>query len=327
MSASRLLKWGAVATLLVASTAFVFAGGALGQFAPEHDWGHGGPTYNVTFSETGLAPGTHWSVQVYGHWGWHRGFERHGRMFSDNSTIVLQLPNGTFNYRVHSVEGYTVSGGGLGNVIVNGSATTVSIVFTPLPTYTVTFSETGLASGTNWTVALFGHGHGPWGPGGRHLVETSSSSSITFSLTNGTYHYVIFRVAGYSLPESQSFGRVVVNGSAASVNVAFTKLVLYTVTFSETGLPSGTNWTVGVGSWETGFEAGRSDTSSITFSLPNGTYFYFVGHVHNYTVNGTHFGRFNVSGAAVTIDVNFVPASDGWDSDALSSEAIAAVPH
>ena len=52
----------------------------------------------------------------------------------------------------------------------------------PGPRYNVTFQETGLPAGTFWGVSV--QGHYGWG---HHRGEISNTSSIVFSLPNGTY--------------------------------------------------------------------------------------------------------------------------------------------
>ncbi|MHB8553412.1 MAG: hypothetical protein ACYDAO_07520 [Thermoplasmataceae archaeon] len=80
----------------------------------------------------------------------------------------------------------------------------------PSPSYySVTFSETGLSSGTSWYVSLSG------------VTKTSTSSSITFSKEDGTYSYTIGAVSGYSV--SPSSGSVSVSGGSKSVAVTYTE--------------------------------------------------------------------------------------------------------
>jgi hypothetical protein len=76
--------------------------------------------------------------------------------------------------------------------------------------YPVTFTETGLPSGTNWTVALNG------------TLNVSATNMITFTEPNGSYPFSVGRVAGYGT--SQSSGVVVVNGSRANETIPFTSI-------------------------------------------------------------------------------------------------------
>ncbi|MGP6293572.1 hypothetical protein [Caldiplasma sukawensis] len=118
--------------------------------------------------------------------------------------------------------------------------------------YNVTFNKTGLPTGTSWSVSVNG------------VNYSSSSSSITVKLLNGTYNYnsntVDTSYIGYG-------GSFTVNGSSLIEQVHF--LELYKVTFNETGLPPGTNWYVNLSN---GMSSGPINGSSYTFHLPNGTY-------------------------------------------------------
>lgn len=195
--------------------------------------------YTVTFSETGLPVGTSWSVTLNGVPG-----------SSTTSTIAFTEPDGVYPFTVGSIAGYVATPAS-GSVTVSGASTTVAIVWTPY-SYTVTFTESGLPSGTSWSVALNG------------VRGISTTPSIAFAEGNGTYPYTIGIVPGYfATPAS---GSVSVVGAPATVSVAWS-LTTYSVTFVESGLPTGTNWTVALSG------TSRSTTgTSLLFSEPNGTY-------------------------------------------------------
>ena len=74
--------------------------------------------------------------------------------------------------------------------------------------YTATFTETGLPTGTTWSVTLNG------------TMESSTSSTIAFIEPNGTYAYTISNVSGYSV--SPSSGSIVVNGNNISKTITYT---------------------------------------------------------------------------------------------------------
>jgi hypothetical protein len=313
MSAWRVAKWSALAVLLVAGSAFGYAGAVAAQGYWHSHGGPSGPTYNTTFNESGLSAGTNWSVSISGHGGWHHFFRGHFER-SNAPSITFALPNGTYHYRIHPVPGYALPSPASGTINVSGaSPAVVSVSFAKLEKFTVTFTETGLPSGTNWSVAVAGGGHGDFGP--RHHFATSSTSTITFSLTNGTYRYFVFGVAGYAIADNGSHGVVNVSGaSPPAVTVTFDKLATYAVTFTETGLPSGTNWSVVVlardGWGPSSVVVGTSNGTTISFELTNGTYVYFVGHVPGYMVSSGRFGELTVAGASPpTVDVTFVAFS------------------
>ncbi len=81
----------------------------------------------------------------------------------------------------------------------------------PAPTYPVTFTESGLPAGAEWSVTL--------GTGS----NSSSSASVGFGVTNGTYLYSIPSVteSGDRYGATPPNGSVAVNGSAVRISLAF----------------------------------------------------------------------------------------------------------
>ena len=244
-------------------------------------------TYGLTFSEAGLPTGTNWSVTLNG-----------DTEFSTTPTIAFTQPNGTYSFTVASVSGYHVSPSS-GNVTVSGAAVTESITFSPrvATTYAVTFTESGLPSGTAWSVALSGAGGSGVAPG-----------SIQFNEANGTYSFTVGSVAGYTA--SPSSGSVTVNGASVNESITFTPSVAatYAVTFTESGLPTGTSWSVTLSG-----VLQSSSTSTITFQEPNGTYAFSAGSVSGYNVAPST-GNLRVSGAPVTQALTFSATSSSTSS-------------
>ena len=154
--------------------------------------------------------------------------------------------------------------------------------------YTVTFTESGLPSGTTWYVNLTN--------GMKSGAITGTSYS--FSLTNGSYSYTIATTDKTYSP-SPSSGGFTVNGASLSESVTFSK-VTYTVTFTESGLPSGVEWYVN----GTGFSDHASAPSNISFSLTNGTYVFTVTNLSSYYTT-TYSFTVNVDGNNVTETVNY----------------------
>ncbi len=77
-------------------------------------------TYNVTIRESGLALNTTWAVTV------------DGITYNVTGTeIVLSLANGTYNYTVKSIGGYSLNNGS-GNFTVNGLPTSLNIKYSPV---------------------------------------------------------------------------------------------------------------------------------------------------------------------------------------------------
>ncbi len=267
--------------------------------------------YSVTFSEAGLTKGTPWSVTLAG-----------STRSSSSSTVQFTKGNGSYAFSVGGVSGYTASPSS-GTVTVNGASVTQSVAFSPsaVATYAVTFTESGLPSGTAWSVALSGAGGSGVAPG-----------SIAFNEANGTYSFTVGSVAGYTAnPPS---GSVTVNGAAVTQAIVFSSSTapLYPVTFTESGLPSGTAWSVLLN----GVTGGASAPGSIVFSEPNGTYSFTIGSVAGFTASPSS-GSVTVNGAAVNEVATFSPVSatgyyavtfttqglpagtGGWSVDVLSS--------
>lgn len=333
MQAPRTLAWAifvglAVVVSAVAGLSLVgtsTASAATGSV--EGPWTGSGPTYVVTFSETGLPAGTNWTVEVYVT---PLSFEDRGGHFntSRESELTFALPNGTYNFRAFPANGYDPTPY-RGSFAVNGaSPPPIALHFGRATLYTVTFTETGLPTGTRWGVVLQGSDwcdpSGWWcgwsgGVGGG--FNSSRTNVLTFRLPNGTYNYTVLGVPGFSIVGLPN-GSVSVSGaSPPPVHVTFAPEPTYRVTFTETGLPKGTNWTVVVagvgllaGSMNHRFarlEWGRlrfestSATPTITFNLTNGSYRYGVLEVLGFYSNDS-FGKFSVVGTSpATIVVNF----------------------
>lgn len=171
--------------------------------------------------------------------------------------------------------------------------------------YSVTFTESGLNSGTQWQVTF------------NNVQETSQGTSITFSQILGgqDYAYSIPSVSGYSVSPSQ--GSLELNGN---VGVSITFTPLYNVMFQESGLPSGDTWYVAMDGQNL-----SSSTSTINFaSVPEGTYYYSIFTPFDYHASPAS-GYLSINGPE-TYDVEFtanlypvsfmesgLPAGDQWN--------------
>ena len=238
-----------------------------------------GPTqYTVTFTESGLPSGTAWSVILNG-----------TTKTSTTTTLTFSEPNGTYSYTVVGVSGYT-STPSSGSITVNRGPTGASITFTAMPagSYSVTFSETGLPAAANWSVSLAGK------------TMSATGSTISFTEKNGTYNYTVTGPAGYTA--SPPIGSLTVAGKAISQSLTFTKSstkATYAVTFTESGLPSGTSWSATLNG-----SSQSSTTATITFSEANGSYAFTVRTVNGYSVNPTT-GTVKVDGSSTGRAVTF----------------------
>jgi len=155
--------------------------------------------YTVTFRESGLVSGTLWSATLDG-----------STLFATAPHTVQFFPitNGSYPYAIPGIDGYTVSPF-IGKIPVDGKNFTQAITFVPIviSTFSVTFVESGLKSGTVWSATLNG------------TTQFSTSNFISFSIVNGTFAFGIGTVNGYTV--SPQYGTVTVNGSATSKYVTF----------------------------------------------------------------------------------------------------------
>src|SRR3989442_4961468 len=101
------------------------------------------------------------------------------------NAVVASIPVGSspLGATYDVVDGYTY--------VSNLFQGTISIISPggaapPPPTYLVSLTETGLPTGTSWSVTLGGTAH------------TSTTTTLTVSEANGTYAYTLEPVAGYT---------------------------------------------------------------------------------------------------------------------------------
>lgn len=155
------------------------------------------PESPVDFQESGLPSGLTWAVTL-------------GDQTSTGSAYVLGfvVANGSWSYAVDPPEGYSVAPI-FGTLTVDGSSILQRVIFDPLTpgTYLITFTETGLPAGTNWSVILQGENH------------SSEGSILQFIDPNGTYSFRVGGVPGFSAVPAG--GPVTVGGSDVGQRVSF----------------------------------------------------------------------------------------------------------
>ena len=213
--------------------------------------------YTVTFTETGLDPGTSWTVTL--------GNEV---KTSNTTQIVFTVHYGSYQFAVGQVVDYHASQYS-GIVDVLGADTSVTINWN-LEVYSITFSETGfdLITKFSWSISI---------NNGEPI--SSRSSSFTVNEPNGTYNFLILQMTDYSI--SPSNGTIIIDGSGASVHVTFTRV--YAVIFSESGLGPGIYWSAFIGDNVTNESISKTtQESTITFYLPDGKYFFHLGPISGY---------------------------------------------
>lgn len=157
-------------------------------------------------------------------------------------------------------------------------------------TYPVTFTETGLVASTPWSVTYGG------------TQASSTTTTLEFNVVDGTYAFSV-EVVGYIA--SPASGNVPVNGAAASQAVAFLASAPgnFLATFTQSGLPSGTSWSVTFEGVEN-----SSVTTSLGFTVASGTYTFVVGHPSNFTASPSS-GSLTVNGAGANQAIAFTNSS------------------
>ena len=227
--------------------------------------------YTVTFNANGLPSGTSWGVTL-----------DKTTISTTETQIQFQMMNGTYNYKVDKPSIYSASPSS-GYALVYGENIVKDLNFT-LIVHQITFTQTGHPVGDSWSVNLSGN------------VKSTTGSSISFTMPNGTYKYT---VSGnhYYLP-IPSPGLVLMNGANTTEPIKFV-LGYFMATFSAAGLPAGSGWSViinGITYSATG--------SSLEVPLPNGTYVYTVIAPTGYKSDaGT--GTFSVYGQPLSEQVSF----------------------
>ena len=239
--------------------------------------------YAVAFTETGLPSGSTWYVNTTGH----------NSSALTGPTYSVNLTNGTFAYSVQTSNKLYGPSASSGSLMVNGSAIQETITFSPV-TYKVTFTETGLPSGTIWYANVTNST-------GYIYHGSSITNTITFNLINGTYSFLNSTSDKIYEPSSYA-GTFTVSGTAVNLhNVVFSQIT-YKVTFTESGLPAG-SWYVNLSNGQTF----PSTETSISFSEPNGTYSYSIANANKSLYSSG--GNFTVNGKALTKSITFSPVT------------------
>jgi YVTN family beta-propeller protein len=232
--------------------------------------------YAVGFTELGLPAGTSWSVEVGGN------VSR-----TTSSATLVSEPNGTFAFSVGNVPGWRASEYG-GTVNVTGGPIGITIFWTA-NVFAVTFGETGLPTGDQWSISL--NGSSP---------TFSTTSSITLEAENGSVPYTVGNVPGWRA--DAYVGVVPVDDGPAGLTVTWTA-VTYTVEVAEVGLPAGTSWGITVGG-----TLNRSIGTSIEFSAANGTATFNASNVPGWRANSYNFSV-AVNGATAATTVRWARAT------------------
>lgn len=116
---------------------------------------------------------------------------------------------------------------------------------------------------------------------------------INVTIAPGTYTFTIYQNGALVASKLATIGR----GLYVPLRIGFG--ALFSVTFLEAGLPSGTEWSVTLGSTTVG-----STSPSIAFTEPNGSFSFSVGSVAGYSVSQGS-GVVSVNGQSVTVNLEW----------------------
>jgi YVTN family beta-propeller protein len=156
--------------------------------------------------------------------------------------------------------------------VANEDESSISIISASIvANYSVSFVEAGLVTGTTWSVTLGG------------VTNPSTTSEVGFVEINGTYGFSVGAVAGYSV--NVSSGHVMVAGLPVTVDLGFTAISTssdFSMTFNETGLPTGTQWGVSLTPTVAGGSSSTAAPAPNVMQVPNATYTFTVTPVTGY---------------------------------------------
>jgi hypothetical protein len=261
-------------------------------------------TYPVAFTESGLPTGMNWTVTVNG--------LSNG---SSGPTVHFNEPNGTFTYTVTNLlpgtPGVQFSAATASESFdVAGAGATLSVAY--LPEYLLAATPTTPGSG---------------------VVNPSSG----WFLTGTTVNLSALAAPGELFAGWSGYGTGAYNGAANPAPVVmdapvteearFTSATTYPITYTESGLPPGSAWTV-----TTNGVRDSSTGTTVVFNEPNGNYSFGVQTTAQ-TPNGTPFlatpafGVLLVAGSPVRESILFeptaaVPTSPGTTSSTSSPSGI-----
>ena len=227
----------------------------------------------ITFTETGLASGTEWQVNLTDHY-----------YNSSNNSISFYEYNGNYSYTITTSNNLYIPVFSSGALNATGKPIRISVTFKEL-TYNATFKETGLNSGI-WNIKIVEENSTVYNSG------AITGQSYTFQLTNGTYHY-----SATSMDYKNISGEVYVNGRNTTFSLSFV-FQQYNVTFIENGLPAGTSWVITLNNTEE-----SSTSTTILFSAINGTYSYTVKSITGYKSPPS--GNIKVNGNNITEEITY----------------------
>ena len=238
--------------------------------------------YSITIDELNLPLPFEWKV-----------FTNNTYYYSNTSSLKIdKLANGTYVVDFYSFyddgQNYNPSIASV-SITISGSNSSYTITYS-IVKYTFTVNEQGLASGVSWNIDF------------NNTVYSSTSSSISISVLNGKYSLSITPPSSYNVGTYPSI--ITISNASQSITVQFTKIATtYTIQFIESGLASGTVWEISFGG-----NYYSSSSSTITVSVPNGTYSLVVEGINGYSI-GSYPSSITVNGVGQSIGIQFTATS------------------
>ncbi|WP_393971087.1 PEGA domain-containing protein [Oxyplasma meridianum] len=193
--------------------------------------------YNMTINEIGLPAGTTWKIIL-----------SNGKTYTSSGTMIEFLAENNTLYTYTLISGNSSYEGTPGSFILSGGPTQSQAIFS-LPTYKVTFTESGLPSGTTWYV------------NSSTMSEHSlAPSNVSFNLANGTYSFTVTNLSTYYTVTDHF--KVTVDGKNVTETVKYYHWAYIVGTISPTNATLTVN----------GNAIQVSSSGSFNVSVANGTY-------------------------------------------------------
>ena len=288
--------------------------------------------YNITISESGLPLNTTWYVDYLGssNGGSYYTYNTTANTSSNYNHITDFLSNGTFTIYVYTITiGNTQYVPNYGEpsayitIIVSGKNLTDTVTFTkvalaPTPTYyTITMKITNLPSIINgvsfyWYAYLYTVS----GAFVTYQLSYNSTSVFTHALTNGTYYYELsLDTAYFTLSPASAYFQV--SGKNVTISLHYSKppkTTYYNSSITEKGLSTNVVFTATIYQYAYYNEIATNSTlvssgTSVSFSLPNGTYYYqgsyseISGNIY-YSASNIE-GSFAINGTGASVSIVF----------------------
>ena len=238
----------------------------------------------VTFVENGLPTGTTWGIAM-----------GNGNLSSRNSSFVVSEPNGSYGYTLTGVPGWAPSQGLGGRFTVSGVPKEIVVPF--VRGVAATFVTDGIGGSSSSVVPSTG---AAWLLGIDNATLSVDSGNLTVYLPPGSYAFTVTPPAGYVA--FSTAGDVAVSAAPARIVTEFTPAssVLF-AWFNETGLPTGTPWSVTIA----GFTV-PSLSSTLALNVTSGENYSFRIEVPSGYSAVPSSGLFTVAGRDLTVPVAFL---------------------